>query len=464
MPNRGLCWIRRDLRLSDHAPLAAATTACDDVTVVFVFDANILDALEDRDDRRVTFILKSLEEVDINLRKHGSRLVVLHGDPVKEIPKLARELSAGAVYTGRDYEPYAAERDATICKAINLVTVKDHLIFEPGEVLNQSGLPFRVHTPFSKAWRAAFEPAMLEVHRPDLAKLTPASELNDLGIKLAFEAIGFKENDLWLPAGETGAHQRLKHFEKHIGDYGEKRDCFGEDATSGFSVHLRFGTISTREAFRVGYERKAEKWVSELIWREFYQMILGCFPHVVETTFNPAYQELQWPGTREDYDAWERGATGFPVVDAAMRCFNATGWMHNRLRMVVASFLTKDLLCDYRWGEAYFARKLLDFDLGQNNGGWQWAASTGVDAQPYFRIFNPILQSRKFDPSGGFIRQWCPELAGFDDEQIHWPHDTIPMEQMAAGCEMGRDYPAPIVDHARQKDLAVKLLTVSGLK
>lgn len=462
MPKRALCWIRRDLRLSDHAPLAIATAEAEAVAVVFVFDTNILSELEDRDDRRVSFILKSLEEVDSGLRVYGSRLIVLHGDPTVEIPRIVEELGADTVYCGRDYEPYAQERDQQVSEKVNLRTVKDHVIFEPHEITNQAGQPFKVFTPFRKAWESTFESAMAAEHVANMASLLPASTLENVGNDLTFESMGFVENSLWLAPGEQAAKARLASFLSKIDDYGTARDLFGTDGTSGLSAHLRFGTISVRECCRAvltAGSNGAEKWKSELIWREFYQMILGQFPHVVETTFNPLYQSLRWPGTDEDYAAWERGATGYPIVDAAMRCLNATGWMHNRLRMVVASFLTKDLLVDYKRGEAHFARKLLDFDLAQNNGGWQWAASTGVDAQPYFRIFNPVLQSKRFDPTGSFVRVWCKELEGFDDDRIHWPHDATAIEQLAAGCVLGEQYPHPIVDHQQQKALAVALLS-----
>jgi deoxyribodipyrimidine photo-lyase len=247
---------------------------------------------------------------------------------------------------------------------------------------------------------------------------------------------------------------------KDIDNYNETRDFPALDATSGLSVHLRFGTVSVRECFRKAIDRNSEgarTWISELIWREFYQMILDRFPHVKREAFKREYNDLQWEGTEAQFAAWREGRTGYPLVDAAMRHFNRTGWMHNRLRMVVAMFLTKDLLVDWRKGERYFARYLLDYDAAANNGGWQWCASTGVDAQPYFRVFNPILQSKKFDPDGAFIREHVPELRGFSNARIHWPVDASPVEQADAGCIIGTDYPAPIVEHAAQKEKAVAM-------
>lgn len=460
---RAICWIRRDLRLSDHAALAAACDAAEEVALLFIFDRVILDALEDRDDRRVTFIHQSLVELDERLRELGSRLVVREGNPVTVVPALAEEWGAEAVFTNRDVDPYALNRDRAVSDALEsagreLRTFKDTVVFESGEILSQAGEPFRVFTPYSKAWRARLETGdHLPRHEPDLARFAkspPQGELGDLA------ELGFERGDLWLEPGERAARERLDRFLERIDRYGEERDLFGIDGTSGMSVHFRFGTLSIREAVRAARRAGtpgADKWLSELIWREFYHDILGNFPQVVETTFQPLLADLIWPGDMSHWPAWCEGQTGYPIVDAAMRCLNATGWMHNRLRMVVAMFLTKDLLLDYRLGEAYFARKLLDFDLAQNNGGWQWSASTGADAQPYFRVFNPYLQSRKFDPEAKFIAEWVPELAGLTPELRHCPSDASTMELLAAGIELGKDYPPPIVDHAAQKERAIAL-------
>lgn len=457
MPERSLCWIRRDLRLSDHAAMAAATAESERVAVVFVFDRVILDDLEDVDDRRVTFIHRSLEEVDRRLREHGSRLVVRVGDPVEEIPAVARALDVQAVYTNRDVEPYALRRDRAVEERLRAEgrafrTFLDHLVLEPGSLRNANGEPFRVYTPFSKAWRARFRPDDVREHAPDPSRFWPASEIPDgLVHPWSMEDIGFVPNSLWLEPGEAAARERLRAFVEKMPAYGQLRDFVDREATSGLSVHLRHGTVSVRECVRTVMENPspgADKWLSELIWREFYQSILADFPSVVDRPFLAEYEGLEWPGSDEAYEAWVEGRTGYPLVDAAMRCFAATGWMHNRNRMVVASFLTKDLLVDYRRGEAYFARKLLDFDLAQNNGGWQWASSVGCDPQPYFRIFNPVLQSRKFDPQGRFIRRWVPELAHLDDESIHFPG---PLERDG--------YPPPIVDHDVMRERAIALLS-----
>lgn len=460
-----LAWIRRDLRLSDHAVLSEATALADQTAVLFVFDTNILSSLEP-DDRRVTFIRKSLIEVDEGLRRHGSRLIVRIGDPLQIVPEVAQQLGVDTVYAGRDFEPYAIERDADVGCLLSRHGIRfeqplDHVIQGADELFNQTGEPFRVFTPYSKAWLARYQPEMAAERVVDLEKLMPADRLEGVGQPWDWQGIGFEENDLWVQPGESGARRQFREFLPAIESYAALRDFPAREATSGLSVHLRFGTLSIRECVREAVARlpHSQKWLSELIWREFYSMILGQFPHVVESTFQPAYRDLEWPGDPAHFEAWKEGRTGYPIVDAAMRCLNATGWMHNRLRMVVASFLTKDLLLDWRLGEAYFAQKLLDFELASNNGGWQWAASTGVDAQPYFRIFNPILQSKKFDPDGVFIRRWCPELASLKNEWIHFPSEAPMFDQMDAGCEIGVHYPAPIVRHAEQKERAVALLS-----
>ena len=455
---RALCWIRRDLRLSDHAALAAATRAADQVSIAFIFDSAILDALPDRADRRVWFIHQALQEVDSQLKYLGASLIVKHGAAAEEIPRSAKDLGVEAVFVAEDYDPYAIARDQVVKNAlaregIAFESVSDITIRRPTEVRPQSGGDFRVFTPYSRAWRSLLRPdSDLAPHEPDLAKVLPGPPGTEL---LPIESYGFQTTDLWLAPGESGAQKRLAQFMPRVAEYSEQRNFPAVDGTSGLSVHLRFGTISVRQCVRRAWELgpAGEKWMTELIWREFYQALLFNYPHVTHRAFRPEYAGLDWPGEESHFQAWCIGQTGYPIVDAAMRCLNATGWMHNRLRMIVASFLTKDLLVDWRKGEHYFAVKLLDFELASNNGGWQWAASTGADSQPYFRIFNPLLQSEKFDEKGEFIRQWIPELAGFDSRAIHDPWARNPLEAMGSG------YPRPIVDHATQKARALTLLS-----
>ena len=459
---RALCWLRRDLRLHDHAALHRAEQLADEVAVAFVFDRNILDHLKDRDDRRVTFIHRSVREVDEGLRARGSSLIVRHGDLIEELPALAAGIQADVVVTARDYEPYARERDRKVAERVRLETVKDCVTLEPSEVLSPEGNPYRVYTPFSRKWREVFRAQTDAADlTPELDRLSPRAVTEPHSHPWTMADLGFTGSELWLEAGARGAKAQLERFLQRMDAYAENRDFPAGGHTSALSVHLRFGTLSIREAVRAALLRStkgADKWLAELIWREFYQDILWHNPQVVDTTFNPQYEGIEYPGSDEHFHAWCEGRTGYPLVDAAMRCLAKTGWMHNRLRMVAASFLTKDLLVDYRKGEEWFARKLLDFELASNNGGWQWAASVGADAQPYFRIFNPILQSLKFDPDGAFIREWVPELRELQGKALHWPMDAASFELLEAGVDLGVTYPYPIVNHDEQRQAAIRLL------
>ena len=456
-----LVWLRRDLRLSDHAPLAAALRAARRVHVVFVFDTAILDALP-RADRRVEFIHASLAALDGRLRALGGGLIVCHGRAADEIPALAESLGVDAVFAGRDYEPYASERDARVAQRLaaagrRWVDLKDHVVFERAELLTGAGRPYTVFTPYKRAWLARLGAEDVTEHavQPGAGQFAPPpAEL----VLPPLEQLGFVPAglaDLPLPTGEDGAQRLLAEFLGRIDDYRTARDYPAVRGVSYLSTHLRFGTVSIRALVRAAHARAAAEgaatWLSELIWREFYQQILWHHPHVIERSFRPEYDRIAWergPLADDLYAAWEEGRTGYPLVDAAMAQIRATGYMHNRLRMVVASFLAKDLGVNWRRGEAYFARALNDFDLAANNGGWQWAASSGCDAQPWFRIFNPVTQSEKFDPEGKFIRRYLPQLAGFDAREIHAPWLTTSERQRAAGCVIGTDYPAPVVDHA----------------
>jgi deoxyribodipyrimidine photo-lyase len=440
--SRAICWIRRELRLHDNAVLAKATKVANEVAVVFVYDSSALDRLGNR---RVTFIHRSLEEIDLKLKAFGSRLIVRVGDPTIEIPRLADELKANWIFAGTDSDPEAIRQESAMP---NLEGVKDSVIFERSDLLSGAEKPYTVFTPYSQAWLSRVTEVETSEHRPNLIRLMPLS-----GEFLpTLEQLGIRAAHLDIEAGEDAARRSLQQFLTRIDRYHELRDYPALDACSGLSVHFRFGTLSIREAFREALSRStdgARKWTLELIWREFYQSILWHFPHVVHQAFHPSRNAIEWPGLEEHFDAWREGRTGFPLVDAAMRCLNATSKMHNRLRMVTASFLVKDLLIDWRRGESYFAQRLLDYDLASNNGGWQWCASTGCDAQPYFRVFNPVLQSRKYDPDGAFIREWVKELADLDNRTIHWPHDGLRRTDV--------NYPQPIVDHNVQRRLVQSL-------
>jgi len=457
---KALVWFRRDLRDHDHAALAAALATGQPVHCAFVFDTDILDALPSRADRRVEFIHASLRQLDSALRAAGGGLIVRHGRVIEEIPRLASELGVKAVYANRDYEPAAKARDAEVERrlgehGIALHTFKDQAIFDGDTLLTGAGRPYTVFTPYKNTWLKRLTSAD---HAPCVGKgqfaQPPAGELPMLA------DIGFAPSnlgELGIEPGMAGARKLWDEFRaSRIHRYGALRDFPAVKGVSYLSVHLRFGTISIRELVSTALAEQADTWLNELIWRDFYFMILDQFPHVAERAFKPEYDAIHWDDWPAGLAAWQQGRTGYPLVDAAMRQLNHSGWMHNRLRMVVASFLSKDIGIDWRLGEKYFADQLNDFDLSANNGGWQWAASSGCDAQPYFRIFNPITQSEKFDPEGKFIRRYVPELAQVPNKYIHAPWTMGRLEQEALGIVIGREYPGPIVDHAaaREKTLA----------
>lgn len=467
-PRQGgaLAWLRRDLRLDDNAALGRALAKHGRVFCAFVFDTEILDALESRADRRVEFIWQSVRELRETLRGQGGDLIVLHGRAREEVPRLAADLGVSEVVAAEDYEPAAVARDHEVgerlrANGIGLTLVKDTVVFAKSELLTQGGRPFTVFTPYKNAWLKLVGEAELapRLDEADLKHLARPSheiclpELRELGFEHADLASG-------IQAGEAGALQALEDFLARIDRYQEERDFPALGAGSGLAIHNRFGTISVRRLVRAARDRRtvgADCWLAELIWRDFFFQVLHHHPRAAQEAFRPQFARIEWPNDAALFAAWREGRTGYPLVDAAMRQLNATGNMHNRLRMVVASFLVKDLLVDWRWGERYFAAKLNDFDLAANNGNWQWAASTGCDAQPYFRIFNPVSQSEKFDADGVFIRRYVPELANAPVESIHAPWRLSPVDQAAIGCVIGRDYPAPVVDHAIQRERALAL-------
>jgi deoxyribodipyrimidine photo-lyase len=453
-----LVWFRRDLRSFDNAALHHALRAGGAVHCAFVFDRPIIDLLP-RDDRRVAFIHASLAELASELAALGGHLVVRHGDAREEIPRLAAELQVGAVYANEDYDPAAMARDDAVAAALAtdgraLLLSKDQVIFAKSEVLSLAGKPLSVFTPYKKAWlrRLEAQPDALAPWRIDeyAAALAPGTSVLPSLAQLGFDAVDLAA--VGITPGMAGGAALFDAFQPHLADYGTARDFPAQDGTSHLSLHLRFGTVSIRHLVRTVSQLSARgqageggaTWLSELVWREFYQMILFHHPHVVQAPFKPAYDRIAWetgPQADAQFAAWCDGRTGFPLVDAAMVQLNTTGFMHNRLRMVTASFLCKDLGIDWRRGEAYFALKLNDYELASNNGGWQWAASSGCDAQPFFRIFNPVTQSEKFDRDGTFIRQYLPALRALSAKAIHapWLHGG------AAG------YPGPLVDHAEAR-------------
>lgn len=479
----GLMWFRRDLRTQDNAALYHALKSCAKVWCVFVFDTDILQPLLEKGlqaDRRVEFIHESLIDLDEQLRALGRAngaenvgLLVLHGQAVVEIPTLAEQMGVQAVFTNHDDEPASRQRDAAVLGALAhrgsvLHTYKDHVIFERHEVVTLNGRPFSVFTPYKNAWLKKLTPYHLKAYPVEqyadaLAALPsqwqrPIPTLSDLG----FQASNLRS--LKIKTGSRGAQALFEDFLNRIEHYQQTRDFPAIKGPSYLSVHLRFGTISIRQLAHVAYGMHlqgmagASTWLSELIWRDFYAQILANYPHVAEHAFKAEYDAIRWEhgkSAEQLFKAWCQGQTGYPLVDAAMHQLNQTGYMHNRLRMVAASFLTKDLGLDWRWGERYFAEQLIDFDLASNNGGWQWASSSGCDAQPYFRIFNPISQSEKFDPQGKFIRRYLPQLEGLPTHALHAPWQASRIELDAAQVRLGDNYPMPVVDHAlaRQKTL-----------
>ena len=416
-------WFRRDLRLHDNAGLYHALKEAKPVIPVFIFDRNILDELEDRADRRVEFIHLSLEQIQKQLTTLGSTLDVRYGFPAEVWKQLIKDHSISNVYTNHDYEPYAKKRDAEVAgllkaKGIGFHSFKDQVIFEKNEVLKDDGKPYTIFTPYSRKWRSALNDLYLSSY--------PVKKYFSIFLKQPEKNIPSLEKMNFKVAGQSFPGKKWKtEILKH---YKEQRDYPAVDGTSRLSVHLRFGTISIRELAREAGKLN-ETFLNELIWRDFYQVILWHFPHVVDKAFKPAYDKINWRNNEKEFEAWCKGETGYPIVDAGMRELNATGFMHNRVRMIVASFLTKHLLIDWRWGEAYFAKKLLDFDLAANNGGWQWAAGSGCDAAPYFRIFNPYLQTKKFDPELKYIRKWVPEF-----EELTYPQPIVDHEFARKRC------------------------------
>ncbi len=445
---------------------------------MFIFDREILDSLPAHD-RRLAFIHASLTELAGRLRALGGGLIVRHDHARDAVPALARQLQAQAVFANTDYEPQARARDAAVAQALAaegraFFCSKDQVILEKDEVLTQAGTPFTVFTPYKKAWLrqlAADQTGALLAAFPIeeyASRLAPLTALPDAGLP-SLRELGFDStmaDAASFRPGTSGGLALLEEFLPRMGQYHLRRDYPAIKGPSYLSAHLRFGTLSIRMLVRAAWDAQrsgqgatgAATWLSELIWREFYFMILHHFPHAAGSAFRPAYDAIPWEtgaAAEERFQAWCQGLTGYPLVDAAMQQLNQTGYMHNRLRMVTASFLIKDLGIDWRRGERYFADKLMDFDMAANNGGWQWAASSGCDAQPWFRIFNPVTQSQKFDADGNFIRRYLPQLARLDNRHIHTPWTAPAPQLQSAGVELGKNYPTPIVmhDEARRQTL-----------
>lgn len=417
-------WFRRDLRLEDNAGLYHALKSDNPVLPIFIFDKNILDKLP-KSDARVTFIHQTISNLKTQLNKLGTDLIVEYGLPEEIWRKLLSKFEIATVYANQDYEPYAKERDGDIInilkdRGIDFRTFKDQVIFEKDEVVKSDGKPYTVFTPYFKVWQQKLNDFYVKQY-PTKKYFknffnTPSSAMPSL------KEMGFEDSKQIFPS---------INFEKKLAGYEKRRDYPADDATSRIGLHLRFGTVSIREAVATALNKKANKWVSELAWRDFYAMILWHFPHTATKAFKPAYDKIEWRNNEQEFKAWCKGETGYPLVDAGMRQLNESGFMHNRVRMVVASFLCKHLLIDWRWGETYFAEKLLDYEMASNVGGWQWACGSGNDAAPYFRVFNPELQLKKFDPKMEYVFKWAPEY------------------KLAI-------LPVPIVDHTFARDRVLK--------
>jgi len=442
---RSMVWFRRDLRLRDHRALWNASRRSHDIVGVFVFDTHILSKLP-RHDQRVTFLVEALKSLQEDLQSRNAQIIVLHGDPIREIPKAVQKLKVQALFFNEDFESYAIQRDSKVIQKLQsenipVHTFCDHILLG-SRIKKKDGTPYQVFTPYAKQWK--------EVLSKNDFKLCPIPQ-NWARIKTdpsPWKRLKFDLTPNSWRASEASAQQCLRKFKKHLATYHETRNYPAlSSGTSRLSPYLRFGQLSPRQCLQLAVSSSSEGaqvWLNELIWRDFFHMILHCFPHVEFHAFKRRYDSIAWSEREDHFQAWCEGKTGYPLIDAAMNQLNQTGWMHNRLRMVVASFLTKDLLIDWKKGEHYFAQKLMDYDLASNNGGWQWAASTGCDAQPYFRIFNPLSQSKKFDPEGAFIRKWVPSLAKRPAKDIH------SLKKMDG-------YPDPIVDHATQRAKALQL-------
>jgi deoxyribodipyrimidine photo-lyase len=456
-------WIRRDLRLSDNQALTAALTGGGTLIPLFVLDPALL-ASEYVGEKRLAFLSDGLRRLDADLRVRGSQLIVRRGRPLAELGQVMAETGATAICAEADYSPYARRRDADVAAQLPLKLFAGLTVYPPQALLKEDGAPYKVFTPFSRRWKSLNQVAAADLlPAPEKITRVPWVQSEPIPQEPVVQSSSFT-------AGEAEGQRRLQAFcqglQSPIHRYEVERNLLGRDGTSSLSPYLRFGMISARQAVVAAYQagqtapdREAadsvEAWRNELIWREFYHAVLYHFPQVRSQSFRPNLRHIAWQNDESQFDCWCQGRTGYPIVDAAMRQLAEMGWMHNRARMVTASFLAKHLLIDWRWGERWFMQQLIDGEPAANNGGWQWTAGTGTDAAPYFRVFNPILQGERFDAQGAYVRRWVPELAGAPLKYLHAPWKMPQQVQTQAGCVIGRDYPRPIVDHAAARKRAL---------
>jgi deoxyribodipyrimidine photo-lyase len=454
-------WVRRDLRLSDNQALSTALREADVLIPLFILDLYLLSSPY-IGSRRLAFLYDALRSLNYELRSRGSALIVRRGEPLEVLRQMVNELRVQLIVAEADVSPYARRRDARVRRELPLTLVPGVTVHPPENMVKPSGAAYSVYTPFSRMWHSLGFPGS-PLPAPD--SFPPLPVIPTQGLPSSF---GPSTENLF-PASEVEAQRRLKAFiDLRLGDYAKNRDCLDLEGTSGLSPYLRFGMLSARSADCAVREAQAQAsgegalqgpsaWQNELIWREFYAAVLYHFPFVRKKAFRKEMRAIQWLEDAPGFAAWAEGSTGYPVVDAAMRQMQATGWMHNRARMIAASFLTKDLLINWRKGERFFMQHLIDGDPAANNGGWQWAAGTGTDAAPYFRVLNPVMQGKKFDPHGAYVRRWVPELTAVPDEFIHDPWKMPAQLQARVNCRIGKDYPAPIVDHAMARQRALEV-------
>lgn len=471
-------WFRRDLRLHDNPALAESLRVSGGrVVPLFIFDDAILKSPR-VGAARVTFMREALAALDGSLRERGSQLVVRRGAPADILAELAQTAGATSVFFNRDYTPFARARDEHVAqvlqeRGVEVKHFQDLVVWEPDDLLTKTAKPYTVYTPYRRQWRARIDadPRPWRAHT-HLAAFAPLPEAVGADALPDLAALGFTPHQRTRPGGEAEGQQRLEAFvdlanPDGLRDYHVQRDFMARPATSRLSAYLHLGCVATSACLRAALEAFDEAdsharqgidgWIGELAWHDFYSQILWHFPHVLHGAFKPTFDGLHWQNDEAQFAAWCAGRTGYPVVDAAMRQLNQEGWMHNRARMIVSSFLVKDLLIDWRWGERYFLQQLVDGDHAANNGGWQWVAGTGTDAQPYFRIFNPISQGQKFDPRGDYVKQYVPELADVPAKFMHAPWTMPADEQRKANVLIGGDYPTPIIDHAVQREKALTM-------